>query len=373
MKKVMILLSVMLGFAALQAKAQTEEEQGDKFNGHWFISAHGGVQYTLGEARFGDLLSPAVQVAGGYRFTPWLAARLSVGAWQSMGGLNGYCVNGIARTATYKYNYVAPAVDVMFNLSDAIFGWNPDRVFSLSAFIGGGANIGFGNGEANGLAARGYPLSYNWEGTKVRAVGRGGLDLDFRVSDRVSLGIEGSADILSDRYNSKKAGNADWYFNVMAGITIRLGKTKKAAPVAAAPAEPAVPAVPKPEPTPEPEPEVKEEPEPEVREFRRDIFFKINSSKVSDTELVKVKELAEYLNNHINVVVEITGYADAGTGTRSVNERLSVKRAAAVKQILVGDCHIDAARIRVAHKGDTVQPFSENDMNRVSICIVSDK
>ena len=190
MKKIKVLLVALLATATLGATAQTAPD-GSEFNGHWFVSAHGGMQYTLGEASFGDLLSPAVQVAGGYQFTPWLAARLSVGAWQSKGGFNGYMLNGVATNTTYKYNYVAPAVDVMFNLSNAIFGYNPGRVFNVSAFVGGGANVGFGNGEANDLAAAGYDMRYNWTGTKVRAVGRGGLDLDFRVSERVSLGIEG--------------------------------------------------------------------------------------------------------------------------------------------------------------------------------------
>ena len=162
MKKFKIILASMLLSCGLTASAQ---ESGDTvtFNPHWFISAHGGVQYTLGEAKFGDLLSPTVQVAAGYRFNPWLSARLSVGAWQSKGGWSGYRVNGVPTTKTYKYNYVAPAVDVMFNLSNAVCGYNPDRVFSLTAFLGAGANIGFGNDEANDLAAQGYNLRYNWD------------------------------------------------------------------------------------------------------------------------------------------------------------------------------------------------------------------
>ena len=78
------------------------------------------------------------------------------------------------------------------------------RLFSVTAFIGGGANIGFGNDEANELANAGYDMRYVWSGTKVRPVGRGGLSFDFRVSDRVSLGIEGNANVLSDKYNSKR-------------------------------------------------------------------------------------------------------------------------------------------------------------------------
>ena len=365
MKKFKIILAALLCSCGLSASAQ-EAEDTVTFNPHWFISAHGGVQYTLGEAKFGDLLSPTVQVAAGYRFNPWLSARLSVGAWQSKGGWSGYRVNGVPTTKTYKYNYVAPVVDVMFNLSNAVCGYNPDRVFNLTAFLGAGANIGFGNDEANDLAAQGYNLRYNWEGTKVRAVGRGGLGLDFRLSDHVSLGLEGSANVLSDKYNSKKAGNADWYFNVMAGITINLGKTKNVKRAAA----PVLP------PQPQPQPEVKEEepapapePKPEVKPIRRDVFFKINSSAISDAEKTKVKELADYLKENKDAKVEITGYADAGTGTKAINERLSEQRAAAVKKALTTEYGIDASRVTTGHKGSTVQPFSQNDMNRVSICV----
>ena len=365
MKKFKIILAALLCSCGLSASAQ-EAEDTVTFNPHWFISAHGGVQYTLGEAKFGDLLSPTVQVAAGYRFNPWLSARLSVGAWQSKGGWSGYRVNGVPTTKTYKYNYVAPAIDVMFNLSNAICGYNPDRVFNLTAFLGAGANIGFGNDEANDLAAQGYNLRYNWEGTKVRAVGRGGLGLDFRLSDHVSLGLEGSANVLSDKYNSKKVGNADWYFNVMAGITINLGKTKNVKRAAA----PVLP------PQPQPKPEMKKEepapapqPKPEVKPIRRDVFFKINSSAISDAEKTKVKELADYLKENKDAKVEITGYADAGTGTKAINERLSEQRAAAVKKALTTEYGIDASRVTTGHKGSTVQPFSQNDMNRVSICV----
>ena len=332
----------VLAAAALWLPAGAQEAADSvEFNPHWFVGAHAGAQYTLGEAKFGDLLSPTVQLSAGYRFTPWLSVRLSVGAWQSKGGFSGYETGGRFATTTYKYNYVAPAVDVMFNLC---------------------------NDEANRLAAQGYSLRYNWTGTKVRAVGRGGLSLDFRLSDRVSLGLEGAANVLTDRYNSKRAGNADWYFNVMAGVTINLGRTKNVrrtapAPVAPAPAPQPVKVEEKPAPAPQPKAEVKT--------VRRDVFFKINSSVISAAEKAKVEELARYLDNHKTVIVEVTGYADAGTGTHAINERLSAERAAAVMKMLTGEYGVEAGRVRVSHKGDTVQPFAENDMNRVTICIIS--
>jgi len=60
----------------------------------------------------------------------------------------------------------------MFNLSNAVYGWNPERKFNVSAFIGAAANIGFGNDRANELNNAGYKMSYVWDGTKVRPVGR---------------------------------------------------------------------------------------------------------------------------------------------------------------------------------------------------------
>lgn len=324
----------------------------------------------MGEAKFGDLLSPTAQIGLGYQFNPWLAARLSVGAWQSKGAWNGYMVNGNPTTKDYKFNYVAPAIDVMFNLSNAFCGYNPTRLVNLSAFVGVGANIGFGNDEANDIAAAGYNLRYLWDGTKVRPVGRAGLALDFRVSDRVSIGIEGNANILSDKYNSKKADNPDWYFNALASVRINLGKTYTKKEVYVPTPEPVAPA-----PKPVEKKEVPPAPKPVVKDegIRRDIFFAINSSKVRESEVIKVKELGAYLASHEDAVVEITGYADAGTGTAAVNNRISAKRAASVKKMLVETCGIDAARIKTDSKGSSVQPFSDNDQNRVSICVVDNK
>ena len=205
--------------AGLPAAAQQDAADDVEFCPHAYIQAHGGAQYTLGEAPFGDLVSPTVQLGVGYRFLPWMGARLAVGAWQSKGGFNGYTADGPSRNVTYSY--------VVFDLTSAIGGFNTSRLVSVTAFVGGGVNIGFGNDEAGDIARRGYRLAYLWDGTKVLPVGRAGLGVDFRLSDAVSLGIEGNANITSDEYNSKDAAQPDWYFNVMAGIKVNLGKTHR--------------------------------------------------------------------------------------------------------------------------------------------------
>ena len=260
----------------------------------------------------------------------------------------------------------------MFNLSNLFCGWNPNRVLNVTAFAGAGANIAWDNDEVNELAAtmknmNAYNLEYLWDGTKVRPYGRAGLELAFKVSKSVSLMLEGNANIISDKYNSKKADNPDWYFNALAGVRINLGKsyTKKAKPVeepAPAPAPKQEYVAPKPEPKPAPV-------EKKVEEIRRDIFFTINSCKIAPAEDAKIREVVDFLNKNTEAKVVVTGYADKGTGNDVINDRIAAKRAAAVVWMLTKKYNIPSERITEESKGARVQPFAENAENRVTIMI----
>jgi outer membrane protein OmpA-like peptidoglycan-associated protein len=70
-----------------------------------------------------------------------------------------------------------------------------------------------------------------------------------------------------------------------------------------------------------------------------------------------------------SVKVEVTGYADRGTGNARINKSLSERRAQIVSNELTKKYGISASRIIVDSKGDTVQPFAKNEENRVTICI----
>ena len=395
-----ILLSCLMLSGALSVSAQEAKTEYVP-NPYWYIQIQGGAQYTLGEVDFKDLISPNVQVSVGRQFSPIFGARLSVNAWQSRAGINfneiPTWVQGAAGTGTVtpglvvpagqtkvKWMYVAPGIDITFNLSNAIYGYNPNRIFNLSAFIGGGANIGWGydkesNWENAALAAQHAAVGdnafeYAWTGTKVRGYGRAGLAADFKVSDAVSLGLEVNANTLSDHYNSKKAGNWDWYFNALAGVKINLGKTYSTRTIEA----PKVPEKviekviervvekPCPQPTIAPTRAVAQKKEDK---FRRDVFFMINGTQISKKEQEKVKEVADYMKANPNSTVEVTGYADRGTGNPKINSNLSQRRAQAVSNMLQRNYGIKKDRIKVDFKGDTIQPFAKDVENRVAICI----
>ena len=344
------------------------QETTQSFKSHWFINLQGGAQYTLGEAKFKDLISPNVQAAIGYQFTPVFGLRLQANGWQSKGGWSAFRATKGAEPYTndYKFKYVAPGLDLMFNLSNLFCGWNPDRFFNVTAFLGGGANIAWDNGEVNDIAKSlqntdAYLLDYLWDGTKVRPFGRGGLQFGFRLSDAVQFMLEGNANILSDKYNSKKADNPDWYFNALAGFRINLGKVRNVEHHDVYRDVVVYDTIYK--------TVVVEEPVARVEPLRRDIFFLRNKTDIRDTEAQKVADIADYLNQYPNATVNIVGYADVQTGNATINARLAQQRADVVVKALVEQYGISADRISYDSKGDTEQPFVENDLNRVSICI----
>ena len=381
MKKTIMSLLLFLGVLSASAQAEQKGTTEYVFQPHWYITLQGGGQYTLGEGKFGDLLSPTAQIGVGYNFTKVVGLRLAVNAWQSKGVIK-LDDTDMSPAQSYegkwKWNYVAPSLEFTFNLSNIVCNYNPNRLLNVYALIGGGANIAFKNDEAQDVEKQiaAYQntnwvfdgkqnMRYLWDGTKVRPFGKVGLLFDFRVSDKVSINIEGNANTLSDKYNSKKAGNWDWYFNALAGVKINLGKTYTTKF------------------TPDPEPEIryvekvvekvvevpaKVEVKP-IEKMRRDIFFTINSFKVRDTEAEKIKDIADYLNANPRAKVEVTGYADAGTGNNRINDRLAKQRADVVVKTLMNDYNISANRIYFDSKGSRVQPFAENDLNRVTICI----
>lgn len=381
-KKSILSCMLMLGF--LSASAQEPEMKTEYvFNPHWYVQLQGGAQYTLGEVSFSDLLSPNVQLGVGYQFDKIFGARLGVNAWQSKGGSD----YGQYGEFKWGWKYFAPALDLTANLSTMVCGYNPERFFNLSAFIGLGANIAFDNDEAaqakNQILAmpnhdfanvENAPLDYCWDGTATRLFGRAGLLADFRLSDRLSLGLEVAANTLNDHYNSKKAGNADWYFNALAGVRINLGSSASGNVTHTMRQVPAyeVRYVDR-----EVEVTVEKpvyvdrivEVEKKAEPLRRDIFFTINSSRIDPADNQKLAEIAAYLTANPNAKVTVTGYADRGTGNARINERLGRDRARVVTERLVRQYNIDRSRIITDSKGDTEQPFAENDKNRVTICI----
>ena len=360
---------LVAALAAVSLSAAAQDAPKEKFHPHWTLGIQGGVGYSHGaHKKFTDVITPAAGVHLGYQFSPVFNLRGHVSGWQGKNGW-GYDHN----PQYYKWNFVNAGLDGVFNLSNLFAGYNPNRCVSLNAFVGAGYIHGFDNKEA--IAAKQLnpdELLLLWNSNTLNLpTGRFGANVDFRLSKRVSFNIEGLVSVTSDKFNSKDGKNVDWQTNLFGGFTFRLGKLSTVVPVPVVPA----PVAPAPEPVEEPAPAPAPAPAPEpapapvkAEPLTRNVFFLINSAKVRPSEMVKVQEVVDFLTANPNAKVAITGYADKGTGNKTINTRLSKQRANAVFNELVKK-NIPANRIIKDAKGDTVQPFSVNEENRVVICI----
>ena len=358
MKKLLATVLLMSSTVAFSQEQRIKEPEKTTFTPHWFIQAEVGAAHTVGEAKFTDLISPAAAVNVGYKFAPIFGVRLGVSGWQAKAGW-------VTPSQTYQYKYLQGNLDIMADLSTLFCGFNPKRVFNAYIFGGAGLNHAFDNDEANALDTRSHELEYLWQDKQNLIAGRMGLGCDLRLNDRLAINIEGNANVLSDKFNSKKAGNCDWQFNVLVGLNIKLGKSyKKTAPVYYEP-EPIVE-------QPKPQPVVKQ-PEPEpvavvVEPMKQNIFFALNSALLQKDQQSKIDAMVAYMEKYPASKVAITGYADKETGNPRINMTLSEKRAKIVADALK-DKGIAPDRIVTDFKGDTVQPFRVPEENRVSVCI----
>lgn len=353
--------SVMCTYSQ-ESKGVLVEEGKYEFNPHWYLQAGGGVGYTIGETqKVKDLFSPAAAFNVGYQFTPLWAVRLGASGWEARGGFP------TSSFYNYDFNFVQANLDLVLSLSNWWGSYNPERVCNWYIFAGGAFNHAFNNSEARYFAKK-QKMEYLWHGFLNSFAGRAGVGLDVNLTKRLALNFEVNANILSDRFNSKKAGNPDFHFNALAGLSLRLGKTyTKTEPIYAAP----VVEEKKPEPVvkEEPKPVVKAEPVIKFESMTQNIFFDINKSVVREDQSAKITVLADYMKKFPEAKVTVTGYADKNTGNTGINAKLSEQRAAAVAEALKAN-GIAEDRIITGSKGDTEQPFQVNEDNRVCICLV---
>ena len=250
MKKLTFVLALLAAFS-FAAKAQD-------FTPYPYIQIQGGASYDFGEADFAKLLSPAAQVAVGYRFDDYWSARFAVDGWQAK--------HDSRDTKTiYGFQFVQPNLDLILDWSSGIFGYRADRPFTVYSFVGAGIAIGLENKKANELAATEH-FDELWQPVKAFYCIRPGLGVDIRLGDRVSLNLECDAHFLPESFDSRVCSGAnsfDVHMAVLGGLKFNLGwRPRKVVP--AAPVVTYQPPAPRPEPKKE-EPK-KEEPKKEFKE-----------------------------------------------------------------------------------------------------------
>ena len=367
MKKLLTIVAIAM-LTVLSANAQGNDK--GRLKSYSFIEAQGGVQLTSTDAPMDKLITPTAALSFGHYFYPAVGVRLHANAWQSKSGFQ-------SLDQYYKWKYVTTDADLLLNLTN-LFSKNYKHALNVILVGGFGLNYAWDNDELRAITAQHRDLNTElaWDKNRFSHNIRAGLRLETDVTKPIGLSLEVDANSLSDRFNSKMNNSDDWMFTAMLGLSFRFGhkykkcECKKEEPVVVP--EPVPVVEPEPKPEPKPEPVVEKKPEPKVvtvkEQLHEEIFYVICKS---DPEVGKrqMQKVADFMKRNPNAKVSVVGYADKGTGNAKLNIGYSKQRAEKCKAELVDAYGCDASRISVDYKGDTVQPFDENDKNR---CVIID-
>lgn len=341
----------------------------NRFWSNWFVSAGGGVNLYFGDhdkqVKFGKRLAPAVDVAIGKWFTPGIGVRfaysgLSVkGATQTGIHSTGEEVPGKGGYGYWltkqKFNYFNFHLDAMFNVSNLLFGYNPNRVYSLSPYVGLGV------------------MKTNDTPKATEIAGHFGLLNSFRLCDALDLNLDIRGTLVSDAFDGEAYGRGgEGMLSATVGLTYKFKKRgwDKAKTVVRIDNR-AINALRQQLSDAEAENErLKRALAEGNREKAKEIVtkasanlvtFPIGKATLSNEARANLSLLAEAIKaGDKSVVYTITGYADAGTGSKRINERLSKRRAEAVFNCLVKEFGVSESQLRVDHKGGVDNMFYDD-------------
>ncbi|GHT38713.1 porin [Bacteroidia bacterium] len=392
----------------------------NKPNSNWFISLEGGVSQLMSE-RYEDFpFDKNLKPTGGINFGKWFSPVWGLRFGLSGGELSGYLgenkdpqLAGVfygpkgnnhylnLYPQTYKseplgvaienkdgiwyhnFSYATATVDFMLNLKNLFLPYNPKGFFNPVLYGGFGYERTFGKDFDPFGTYKDYKGDKANIGSVDNLVGQAGLQLNFRLCDAWNLYLAAEGLLAPENFD-RIIGSEKTYEGVVSaklGLTYRFNfrhfikaplydqseidaLNREINELRNRPQTVCPPVVVCPEVK---EPVVVEK--PVVVSELDPVFFLLNSSAVRDNQLVNVAKAAEYLNSHPGAKLELASYADKKTGNPSYNLQLSKKRTDAVANVLVNKFGIDKKRLTLKHYGDTVQPFAENDWNRVTIFI----
>lgn len=343
--------------AAQSADAQGKAEK--KAYPHMFVGVQGGYQTTFTDFNNLKLATRTMNLAFGGYFTPVVGARLHLSGWRNKGGFRDI-------DATYNYKYATASADLLLNVTN-LFCKNPDHLFNIVLIGGIGANCAWDNDDVISLRDKyGVAADGAWEGHRFSHNARVGLQLGFNLSKHWDVNLEVTANNLSDRYNSKRNATDDWQGTGMLGVTYKFGHKKKERqseePIVIVPGEPTEQWATRTD-TIWYEEDVTTTVNSEVKK-EGNFFFELRRyEKLTPAVL---DELLQFIKQHPDCQITVTGYADKGTGTPTINMRYARLRAERVARALK-EAGIEESRMTVEAKGDTEQPFAENDKNRVTV------
>ena len=337
----------------------------NSFWSNWFIQVGGDYNIWYSNQEHGrgldnggnyDFLSKQRRsfggsVAIGKWFTPGIGLRTK---------LQGFNSKKIGAVGVTSQHFWSLNEHIMFNLSNLFMGYNPERVWNVSPFIGGGM--------ARNMSANRYVMQLS-----------AGINSSWRLCRNLDLYAEAGWNRMEDNFDGNEMAqlanthhgrgweDKDNHLYAEIGLTFKLGKAtwNKTPDVDAIKAlsQSQIDALNSQLNDLNAEngklrKELAEKPKTTVltkslKEFVAtpiSVFFNIGKIDVALLkDLVNVRALAKYaIENNSHILV--TGYADSSTGTPAINQRLSEQRANTIVEELV-KMGVNRSNIRTAAGG----------------------
>ena len=337
----------------------------NSFWSNWFIQVGGDYNIWYSNQEHGRGLDNG----GNYNFLSKqrrsLGGSVAIGKWFTPGiglrtKLQGFNSKKIGAVGVTSQHFWSLNEHIMFNLSNLFMGYNPERVWNISPFIGGGM--------ARNMSTNRYVMQLS-----------AGINSSWRLCRNLDLYAEAGWNRMEDNFDGNEMAqlanthhgrgweDKDNHLYAEIGLTFKLGKAtwNKTPDVDAIKAlsQSQIDALNSQLNDLNSEngklrKELAEKPKTTVltkslKEFVAtpiSVFFNIGKIDVALLkDLVNVRALAKYaIENNSHILV--TGYADSSTGTPAINQRLSEQRANTIVEELV-KMGVNRSNIRTAAGG----------------------
>lgn len=337
----------------------------NSFWSNWFIQVGGDYNIWYSNQEHGRHLDNG----GDYNFLSKqrrsFGGSVAIGKWFTPGfglrtKLQGFNSKKIGAVGVTSQHFWSLNEQIMFNLSNLFMGYNPERVWNISPFIGGGM--------ARNMSANRYVMQLS-----------AGINSSWRLCRNLDLYAEAGWNRMEDNFDGNEMAqlsnthhgrgweDKDNHLYAEIGLTFKLGKAtwNKTPDVDAIKAlsQSQIDALNSQLNDLNAEngklrKELAEKPKTTVltkslKEFVAtpiSVFFNIGKIDVALLkDLVNVRALAKYaIENNSHILV--TGYADSSTGTPAINQRLSEQRANTIVEELV-KMGVNRSNIRTAAGG----------------------
>jgi outer membrane protein OmpA-like peptidoglycan-associated protein len=334
---------------------------------NWFVTVGAGGGLFLGDhdrqIGLGKRISPALDIEVGKWFTPGLGLRLGYNGLSAKGATRwseahstGEQVPGWNGGMDYsKFKYFNLHADVLFNFSNLFCGYNENRIWNSSPYVSVGWMRTWEAPTVGNIT-----MSVGWLNT-------------FRLNKALDLNLDLRGALVDDAMDGEMGGSKfDGMITATVGLTYKfkqrgwsrsktvtrtnmgeinaLRDQLNRANEENARLRNAID-------------ESNREPKQAVKKTVASnlIIFRIGSAKLSKEARANLGLLAEAIkSSDPNAVYTITGYADAGTGSKKTNERLSKERAEAVRDCLVNEYGVSDSRLRIDYKGGVSNMFYDD-------------